>query len=489
MTERIWAGQVPPLQAPDRDPPDLNNLDQLTYDQAVAYIEDFPDLSEHIYRWGRGQENFWKDTPRLLTQNAAIEWHEEINPAAITFTKQNIADNNNGINFPIDHLVRRDKIHALHALHQAGLWTPTEYNAYGFSHLRLAYDNRAELVFNYIAYHARHDLDFARSHPAVPSLHGKSFLSGDLVNHLDWLLEIDEYKLFTVWWKYLDTPPTTLNSEGNEVDLNKNSMISLFQTAPLGMASYLRENNNVHLETVDTSNIRGSVWHFALKNPNSNFIEYLAKYANRNTIDILASHMESPLEAARTLDRFNHFKKLLAAGANPDNMVLLDLLDLPRPSDKWFKAALGYFRNINPNPGGQVSGGTLIHQVITSLHHKITDVQSNPHLSTPQKAGKRRRLKARAADLIRLVRGGSLQGRPDLTTRDEQGKTAMALAREHGYHELYAALEPSPLPNIAIPQVGRKNALMPQLQQLQPGALIPARGHRYPTRSSRLRGV
>lgn len=481
MTERIWEGQVPPLPAPNRARPDLNNIGQLTYNQAIAYIGDFPDLSEHIYRWGLGQEDLWKDTPRVLARDDVIQWHEEINPVATTFSQQEIADNNNGINFPIDWLVRRDMLQSLHALHQAGLWTPTEYNAYGFSYLRLAYDNGAGLVFNYIAYHARHNLDFARSHPAVPGLRGP-FLHAELVNHLDWLLEIGEYKLFTVWWRYLDTPPTTINSEDKEIYLNKNSQIALCESTTLGMANYLRENNSVNLETVDTSSIRGSVWHLALKNPNSNFIEYLAKYADRKTIDILAGHMESPLEAARTLNRFSHFKKLLSAGANPDKMVLLDLLDLPRPSDKWFKAALGYFRNINPNPGEQVSGGTLIHQVISSLHRQITDVQSDPGLSTSQKAGKRRRLKARAADLIRLVRGGSLQGRPDLTTRDEQGKTAMVLAREYGYHELYTALEPSPLPNIEIPRV-------PGTQLQQPAARIPARGHRYPTRSSRLRGA
>ncbi|OJJ08228.1 hypothetical protein ASPVEDRAFT_878653 [Aspergillus versicolor CBS 583.65] len=486
MTELIWRGQVPPLAAPNRNPPDLNNLDQLSYNQAVAYIEDFPDVAERIYRWGLGKENRWRDTPRFYTPTNVVDWHEDINPEATTFSQQEISDNNNGINFPIDQLVRRDKVQALHALHQAGLWTPTEYNAHGFSYLRQAYQNGAELVFNYIAYHARHDLDFARSHPAVPSLHG-AFLSSDLVNHLDWLLEIGEHKLFAVWWKYLDTPPTVLNSEGNEVHLNNHSLVTLCENTTLGLANYIRENNNVSLETVDTSNIRGSVWHLALKNTNSNFIDYLARYADRTRIDLLAGHMESPLQAARTLKRFNHFKKLLSTGADPDEMVKLDLLDLPRPSDKWFKTALGFFRNINPNPGQQVSGGTLIHQVIASLHREITEVQSNPHLSTSQKAGKRRRLKTRAADLIRLVRVGSIQGRPDLTTRDERGKTAIALAREHGYHELYAALEPSPLPNIEIPAVRRRDALMPQLQQ--PGARIPARGHRYPTRSSRLRGA
>ncbi|KAL4786888.1 hypothetical protein BJX76DRAFT_364717 [Aspergillus varians] len=489
MADLIWQGEMPPLPAaPNRPPPDLNNLDQYTYNQIMTYMADFPPLSEAIYRWGRSPAGFWADLPQFHDEDALIEWHLSLTPEEdIPFTAAAIANNNAGWRFPIDRLIQQDQIHSLRSLHEAGFWEPLGYTAKGISYLKFAYDSGAEMTFNYIAYQARNELDFARAHPSAPRLHGQ-IIPSNPVNHLDWLLEVGEYKLFTVWWKTLDTPIGTLNKPRKPIDLNSESKRTLCQTATRGMADYLHTYNLIPLAQVHTSNMAGSAWHLAIANPNSNFIHFLAAHANPNTINLLAGHMESPLQLAKTHSHFNHFKNLLSVGADADEMVILELIEFPRPSDKWFRAACAHYRNINPNPGGHAQGGTLVHHVIRTLRNEIDAVQSNDGLTAAQKARRRQALMKRANGLIRIVRAGSLHGRPDLRTRDDEGRTAMALARQYGYHQIYAALEMNPLSNIAVPVVGRPAPMVaPVQQQGQPP--IPARGHRYPTRRSRLRVV
>ncbi|KAL4912056.1 hypothetical protein BDW62DRAFT_215323 [Aspergillus aurantiobrunneus] len=425
MADLIWQGQIPPhVAAPTNPPPDLNNLDQYSPFQVMAYMEDFPHLAERIYRWGLSDSGPWTGLPQFHNEDALVQWHNNLAPS----------ESIPGRLFPLDQL--------------AELWEPLGYAADGVSYLLLAFDSSAELVFNYIAYHARNHLAFCNTNPTAPRLHrGVETFNG---SHIDWALHIGEYTLFKAWWKCLDTPVATLNRPGREVRLSNESRIILCRTVTRAMADRLRTHNSVNLADVDTTNINGSIWHLALANPNSNFIEAIAPF-QLDRIDLLAGHRQSPLELAQTNNRFSHFKKLLSVGANAD--LFVNLNNFPESRDKWFRTVLTYYRNINPNPGAQVQGGTLIHDVIRGLHLEITSLQSNRRLTPVQKARQRRALANKAIRLIRLVRLGSRYGRPDLTTQNENGETGLDVAQSHGYNDVFEALEENPLPHFPIPVV------------------------------------
>ncbi|KAL4931439.1 uncharacterized protein BDV17DRAFT_288975 [Aspergillus undulatus] len=467
----IWRGHVPAYTHLGHLPlPDLNNFAQYTFNQLVIFMGDFPHLADAIFQWGRSPVGPWMQHAQFPNENALLGWHADRSPNVnFPLSQAQINANTQGMRFPINQLIQLDRVDTLSHLHRAGHWDPLGYTATGASYLSLATTSVGpKLTLHYILYLARRNPHFA-SRPVVSTL---LTATPNTENHLDFLIRHCPHTVFTAWWRHLWQPTLDNNMA---IRLTEESQRTLCRRATNEQAALLRQCAKVDIGQVDMDGQTGSVWHLALENHNTDIMDFLRGWAPQNTINLYAGHSQTPLECAKANGLMLHFEKLLAVGAECDVMVRTDLAVLPRANDKWLIAALVHYRNINPPPpGGNVQSGTLLHTVLDALHGEKSSVQNNIWLTPAQKARRRKALVGRAKRHIQLVRAGSRYGRPDLTTRNAAGATALAMAHEDGFFELEGALQINPLPQVA--QGGNPPA--------------PARGHRYQTRrAARLRGT
>ncbi|KAL4964265.1 uncharacterized protein BDV14DRAFT_201042 [Aspergillus stella-maris] len=465
----IWAGGLPnfPVHGAPR-PPDLNNLAQYPFAELVKLMACYPQHAYAIFKWGQNPNGLWPHHAQFADENALVAWHATRAPGTnAPFTLGQINRNLSGAVFPITVLIEMDAVAALAALHRAGHWVPTGYTANGGSYLLMANNRRSTYVLHYILSTARCDLNFAQR------LAQSSQLTAEInntINHVDLIIQNAGHQAFTNWWSYLQN---TSFRHQTPIPLHNQSQIILCRTVTRHQAERIRICSGINLAHVNAST-HDTVWHLALSNRNTDFLDFIHVWAAPNSINSRGIHMETPLQNARTTGKITHFRKLLSLGAECDAMVRSDLMSFPRVNDKWLLAACAHYRAINPSPGQRVQGGTLLHTVISGISFELDKLANNTWLTGAQKARQRKGLIDRAKRLIYLVRAGSRHGRPDLGTQDSQGRTARDLVRARGYRELEEALQVNRVPGAP----GAGNAFGPQ------------RGHRYETRRvARLRGV
>ncbi|KAL4954196.1 hypothetical protein BDW69DRAFT_183718 [Aspergillus filifer] len=467
--KQIWAGRLPNFPVnPALSPPDLNNLAQYPFAELVKLMAHYPQHADTIFQWGRCPNGLWPHHAQFPDENTLVAWHAARAPGSnAPFARGQINRNLSGTLFPITVLIEMDAVAALSALHRAGHWIPTGYTSNGGSYLLMASNRGSTYVLHYILSTARRNVAFARR-PAQSSQLTAGINS--TINHVDLIIQNAGHQTFTKWWSYLQNVSFRHQMP---IPLHNQSQIILCRHLTRHQAERIRICSNINLAHVNTTT-HGTVWHLALSNQNTDFLGFLNVWAPANSINSRGTHMETPLQNARTTNKMGHFKKLLSLGANCDVMVRTDLMTFPRVNAKWLIAACAHYRNINPSPGQRVRGGTLLHTAISGISFELDKLANNTCFTDAQKARQRKALIDRAKRLIYLVRAGSRHGRPDLSTQDSQGRTARDVVRDGGYRELEVALQVSWLPGAA--QAG--------------DATGPQRGHRYETRrGARLRGI
>ncbi|KAL4792237.1 hypothetical protein BDV19DRAFT_392411 [Aspergillus venezuelensis] len=449
---QIWAGELPKFPVRGAPPPlNLNDLAQYPFAELVKLMARYPKHADAIFQWGRSPNGLWPHHAQFADENALVAWHATRAPGVnAPFTMSQINRNLSGTLFPITVLIELDAVAALAALHRAGHWVPMGYTANGGSYLLMASNRRSTCVLHYILSAARRDLDFARR-PAQSS----QLTAGvnNTINHVDLIIQNAEHQTFTKWWSYLQTASFRYQTP---IPLHNQSQIILCRAVTRHQAERIRICSGINLAHVNATT-HGTVWHLALSNRNTDFLDFLNVWAVPSSINSQGTHMETPLQNARTTGKTAHFRKLLSLGAECDAMVRSDLMAFPSVNDKWLIAACAHYRDINPSPGQRVQGGTLLHTVISGISFGIDKLTSNTWLTGTQKARQRKALIDRAKRLIYLVRAGSRHGRPDLATQDSQGRTASDLVRGRGYRELEGALQVNRLPGAATgPQRGHR---------------------------------
>ncbi|KAI9375219.1 hypothetical protein BJX61DRAFT_539994 [Aspergillus egyptiacus] len=478
-----WLVEVDPAAAAQDLIPDFR--------QTMMYMEQHPQHASEIFSWGTGSTGPWPNHVYFQTHNDVLNWHRSkasssaplTQPIAAATVQANIAAER----WPIDHLIRRNRAAALRQLRLSRLWDPRGYSPRGMSYLRLAHESGAHDVFDCIMEQVISSPEFARSYTTSPFVTGVR----DNRNHLDFVLSIS-YPLFRDWWKQIhQTPDHNLDAKR---DLSTDSHIQLCKSATRKFAEYLHRVNGFHLAETDSTTVRGTVYHLALENPNTNFIDFLSSYPhhrpNSVSVDARDDHMQTPLELARTTNKLRHFEKLLHAGADVDALVAEFIDDLALTRNPWLRVASAHYRTINPPTRalqpGVARSPTLLHMVLQSLKTKLDREQTKPDMTPAKMAAQRRKYVKRAADLIALFRAGSKYGRPDLTMRLDvpvgdilHTATAQELARVYNFPELVDALEINPGP-----------LLLGEMAQVNPVVWMQRRGHRYPTRrGNHLRGI
>ncbi|KAL2826468.1 hypothetical protein BDW59DRAFT_160985 [Aspergillus cavernicola] len=461
-----WLNVVKPTTA-------NNFLNLLNYNQVMDLMEAIPQFSVRIFDWGLSVGP-WQEHQQFSTQLEIIAWHHSLVNVVPPLPSPAAAVNGNmaARNWPIERLIRRNQWRCLTRLHRANHWDPLSFSPRGVSYLHMAHDAGAKYTFNYIVHQARGNALFCTTNTSFENVTG---IQADNV-HFDFVLELDKYKIFRQWWRSIITTPPEVPLDPILV-LTEESQRILCRKAARPFAEYLRTHNNFHLATTSTTDIRGTVWHLAVENPNSNFVDFLATNGTQS-IDMYSGHFQSPLDYSVTMDHFNVFKRLLSAGANPDPLVEHFIQDFEPATNKWLRASSAHYTRINSTTGQTANGGTIIHKIIEELHSRVTALNNADLFLTPaQKARKRRNLIKTANGLIRLMRVGSRHGRPDMTARNLDQRTALDLALFCHFPALADVLQTNP----GRPVDARGGG---------DGGGAAAWGHRYPTRRApRARGT
>ncbi|KAL4900461.1 hypothetical protein BDW74DRAFT_182793 [Aspergillus multicolor] len=503
----IWAGALPPqVQTPANAPPNTANLAQYGGRRLIKYMEDFPAHAVQIFNWGADPTNsvntsfaYWPNHRQFATPADVVNWHQTrwpgtLNPTTAAGRRQIIANANSVGQWPIDVLIERDAVHALEALHTAGLWNPLWYNATGQSFLEAAATStlaaiqnaaqapagaaprrpRTWLVFNYILHFARTDRAFAVADIETTQLAVRvpGAPMPPIQNILDRVIQTAPYTAFIRYWDALDKKSPANGRAHFALNivpaiLTPASIEALCKTLPRGRAEKLAANNGLDLTTVPKA------WYLARENPNSSFINFLKDdNTARARIDNIVpgvsaagaaaldgtplSHAApghtvrplpllagppAPAPPASTATHFRAFKNLVLAGADVNTWVELHFTPRTWPTDvrdRFWLEALRHYSDVNPGNGNT----GLIHRVVNALV-SFFGAGWFTGLTPTQRAMVRRRYVRDAVFIITFVlRGCRMHGRARLDATDEDGDTAFDTAKANGLVELEGLLSP-----------------------------------------------
>ncbi|KAL4736517.1 hypothetical protein BDV11DRAFT_172858 [Aspergillus similis] len=438
----IWRRRLPPDPAAGSHPvpPDTTNLGQYTRNALLSYMGN-PRYAVLIFDYGRTQPTLWQDMPQLDTEAAVIAWYNATFPGAPTPQPRGVIEANiatlNKVD-PIQTLINRNKLHALAILHGTGRWNPAGYGISGRSYISMAWNRRRNpklRIIHYICRECRKNRVFALERPNCPAL----VAGASTETHLDFIIR-REYSAFSRMWAFLDRislGPGHMNLvpvPGAPL-LQRSTLIALSEKVSGPKLTSLRVNNGLDLHAFVPD-----IWHSALKNPNLNFADGLATHPPAlATINNAVTHPANALATAFQWDRFVNFERLLVVGADADVWARSadGIPSWPHArsrSWKYIKAAVRFNRNIEPAPGGQVNGGTLLHVIVCALESQLRQLATllaTGQITPAQYRGRRTTRYRQARALIALVRTGNWLGTtPDVHTTDQNGMTAAAAAQE-----------------------------------------------------------
>ncbi|KAL5041881.1 hypothetical protein BDW71DRAFT_211717 [Aspergillus fruticulosus] len=437
----IWRGRLPPDPTAGTHPvpPDTDNLGQYTRNALLNYMGN-PRYAVLIFDYGRRQPNLWQNVPQLDTEAAVIAWYNATFPAAPTPQPRGVVEANIAtldMVDPIQTLINRNKLHALAILHGTGRWNPAGYGISGRSYLAMAWNrgrNPKYRIMHYICRECRKNRAFALERPNCPGL----VTGASIETHLDFII-CREYSAFARMWSFMDRislGPGHMNLvpvPGAPV-LQRPTLIALSEKVSGPMLTSLHVNNGLDLHAFVPD-----IWHSALNNPNSNFVDSLAAHPPAlATINNAVIHPANALATAFQWNRFMNFKRLLVVGADADAWARSPdgIPSWPRArsrSWKYIYAAVWFNRNIDPAPGAQVNGGTLLHVIVHALESQLQQLAAllaTGQITPAQYRGRRATRYRQARTLIALVRNGNWLGvTPDLKTIDQNGLTAAAAAQ------------------------------------------------------------
>ncbi|KAL2841041.1 hypothetical protein BJY01DRAFT_249750 [Aspergillus pseudoustus] len=453
-------------------------LSGLTFQELLSFTEAFPALLIHIHRWGLHPKGTWARMPLLNTPQEVINWHLAVAPegtpipAPGDLIPMNIVTMNQMTrNWPIVSWMIRSRTNFLRRLHAHGLWNPLGYHPNGESWLVYATAHNYIWMRDYIARVARTKNLIALMQPTIVA-EVSGIATG--MNYFDYAISTSQWNIFWDWWR--NNPgmhgPTILSTRSQE---------TLCKIVTAAEAQYLLTNNALNLAVqpppavITTSAgvpaglpyligyVRqvgspgfGSPWHLAVRNPNTDFMDFFAaQSANNNLaaiaaananifgIDNPAGYPHTALGHAWRLRAQRHFEKLLALGAGPGTTPQRMIREWPHYKDPWLRAALAGVRTPTTPHNGAVFGGTILHWVVDELHRRVVAVQGDNALTAAQKRNARRRLVKHAERLLAVAKLGNVRGRPDVSTMDMRipPRTAWDVARRRGYRELAYLLD------------------------------------------------
>ncbi|KAL4811578.1 hypothetical protein BDW67DRAFT_189637 [Aspergillus spinulosporus] len=216
--------------------------------------------------------------------------------------------------------------------------------------------------------------------------------------------------------------------------LQRSTLVALGEKVSGPILTSLRVKNGL-----DPHAFVPDIWHNALNNPNLNFVDGLAAHpAALATINNAITHPASALATAFQWDRLMNFERRLVVGADADAWARsadgIPLWPHARSrSWKYVKTAVRFNRNIEPAPGGQVNGGTLLHVIVRALESQLRQLATllaTRQITPAQYRGRRTTRYRQARAMIALVRNGNWLGNtPDVHTTNENGVTAAAAAQ------------------------------------------------------------
>jgi hypothetical protein len=433
----------------------LNSMD---YYGLLTFIEAFPAHLLIIHRWGLGKGNAWSKMPVFHTPQDAIDWHRSVAPPGTNLPPPGeplpfglVTENHTSRRWPYVDWITRERNDFLVRLHEAKLWDPLGYGPDGHSFLSHALSFNRAFLLSYINYIGQGNLAFLLRPSRILEITGMALGA----NHLDLAISRHDFGLFTKWIE--ENPglngPTALNNRSKETlceFATAEEALWYLRTIKLNLAEPLMAPTNPapaipgvptaigHVAQVGSAG-NGSPWHIAIRNKNLDFLDFLAAHTpNPTDIDNFFGAPYTPIMYAYLKSEFEHFKRLLAWGADPGVIPHIVLLSWPQPKDKWLVHSLAGMRDPNPNPGGSVFNGTAVHWVVEALHAGMRELNANTRLTESQKKSRRRTRLTQAEALIRTVRQGNIRGKPDLSTRDmaTPPRTAWEYAKMWGYWQL-----------------------------------------------------
>ncbi|KAL4756958.1 uncharacterized protein BDW70DRAFT_163990 [Aspergillus foveolatus] len=437
----IWRRRLPPDTAAGIHPvpPDTTNLGQYTRNALLNYMGN-PRYAVLIFDYGQTQPTLWQNVPQLDTEAAVIAWYNATFPGAPTPQPRGVIEAKiatlNVVD-PIQILINRNKLHALAILHGTGRWNPAGYGISGRSYLSMAWNRRRKpklRIMHYICRECRKNRVFALERPNCPGL----VAGASSETHLDFIIRRD-YSAFSRMWSFLDRislGPGHMNlvpAPGAPL-LQRSTLIALSEKVSGPLLTSLRVRNGLDLHAFVPD-----IWHSALTNPNPNFVDGLAAHPPAlATVNNAVIHPANALATAFQWDRFVKFERLLVVGADADAWARSadGIPSWPHArsrSWKYIKAAVMFNRNIEPTPGGQVNGGTLLHVIVRALESQLRQLATllaTRHITPAQYRGRHTTRYRQARALIALVRNGNWLGNtPDVHTTDQNGMTAAAAAQ------------------------------------------------------------
>ncbi|KAL2813433.1 hypothetical protein BJX63DRAFT_432016 [Aspergillus granulosus] len=435
-------------------------LEGMAYHDLLAFIEAFPALLLHIYRWGHGPGGAWCNMPQLHTPQDVINWHNSLVPPGTVLPSVGqplplplVLTNQTSRNWPIYDWMTRGRTDFLLRFHNHGLWNPLGYAPNGQSWFAFAVTYGHVWVQDYIRILARNNLQYLLQPAVVQEVTG---IASDM-NHLDYAINEKQWVTIWDWWSH--NPglhgPTVLCTRSQETlckhvtgtdalfFLHNNAMNLAIQPAapanpngpnmPAGVGYLIG-----YIPQVGSPG-RGSPWHLAVRNPNLSFLDFVAAHsANPADIDNPAGFHLTPVQYAWRRGSWPHFRRLIQLGADPGNIPERMIRAWPDYRDQWFRAALSGVRNPNPNPGGAVWNGTVFHWVLRAMHRRIRAVSNDTTLTDNQKRNAKRNVLRHGERLLTVVGMGNARGQPDLSTTDMHipPRTPWDYARQMGYTQL-----------------------------------------------------
>ncbi|KAL3478905.1 hypothetical protein BJX99DRAFT_256110 [Aspergillus californicus] len=481
---RLWMGLIQGPAEGGNYPNIVNRiLENMDFDDVMRFMVVNPGLSRYIFEWGLGATGLWQDHVQTVPPVGNVF---TLHPAQL-FLQAPLAPiaNPGGEQesyYPIDWLIEGDFIQPLRHLHNAGFFDPRAYNPLGISYLQLAFDAISPDVIKYMVYHLCHDLVYALREPQIPAITGHQETGG---NHLDLLIRHRKYHLFKRWWQLID--PIHLATTRQHLDgyneLNVDSHRDLCGMIETTFAETLRTRNNLNVGLAPTTGPNpGTLWHLAVENTNDvNFLLFLGLHAGTAEINDSNLHRyRDPLWSSYRQDKFEAAVNLLQLGADTTEYLRIRLPQITHLSDlsnEFTRAALKYSRTLQDS--------TVIHDYIRRIANEIANIYDfwTIYITPRDKSTQRHKILKVVRRVIVTLRAGGDYSRPDLTTVDGYGQTALAIAQDNFLHELYDILEPSTGANVVL----RLPAVVLGAVPVGP-TVAPPRPHRYPTRITRSLG-
>ncbi|KAL5342719.1 hypothetical protein BJX70DRAFT_394556 [Aspergillus crustosus] len=409
-------------------------------------------------------------------------WNLPPLPARLGIIAQNTAHFRN----PISLLIENDMLQELQDLEAAGLWDPLSWNAYGFSWLYIAVNRRADQVAEYIVSQAENAN--SANYWLDPAMFPSFRLAQGNLNKLDLLLEKNQWDFFRRGWN-------AISPANASIVLNQRSHVQICRFADNRVAETFRTLFFLNLATVPLGNLPGTHWHVAVRdNLNPDYLDFLHRQSP-NSINI-TNNSTTPVFLAHRTNKLEHFKRLVQFGAEVDEVLGILLFQVVPLDNPWFRAIIPTraTERRTHRPAAQrypVFTGNDFFTIIDGAYRQERLIDLNAALTPAQKTRQRRALFNRARRLIILVRQGSVNGIPSLTTTLLQEFTPLEQAQHYhslgyqGYDIIFDVLEPNaveagravapaapPAPAVLAPAAGPASGVAPPVAGAAVLALI-----------------